>query len=79
MDEIECCVALDEAGVDEIEGCVALDEAGVDEVEGCETPANDEGVQDIANGSWLHKKLRAKVSMARYFCSFVAGPLKITG
>jgi hypothetical protein len=79
VDEIEGCVALDEAGVDEIEGCVALDEAGVDEVEGCEDPANGEGVQDIANGSRLHKKLRANISMERYFWRLVAGPLKITG
>ena len=51
----------------------------MDEVEGCETPVTDEGVHDIAKGSWLHKKLRAKVSMARYFSKAVAGPLKSTG
>ena len=51
----------------------------MDEVEGCESAAEDEGVHDIAKGSWLHKKLQAKVSMAWYFSSSVAGLLKITG
>jgi hypothetical protein len=51
----------------------------VDEVEGCEAPANDEGVDDIAKGSWLHKKLRAKVSITRNFSGSDADPLKITG
>jgi hypothetical protein len=47
---VECGVALEEAtgGVDKVEGC-----------EGCEAPANDEGVDIIAKGSWEHKKLRA--------------------
>jgi hypothetical protein len=63
--------------VDEVEGCEAT--AGVDKVEGCEAPANDEGVDDNAKGSRLHKKLREKASMARYFRGSVATPLKITG
>ena len=50
----------------------------MDEVEGCEAPADDE-VHDIAKGSCVHKKLRAKCSIARYFSRAVAGPLKITG
>jgi hypothetical protein len=51
----------------------------VDKVEGCEAPADDEEVQDIEKGSRLHKKLRAKISIRRYFSASVAGPLKITG
>ena len=51
----------------------------MDKVEGCEVVANDEGVHEIAKGSWLHRKLQAKVSMAWNFSRDVAGPLKITG
>ena len=60
--------------MDKVEGCE-------DELEGCEAPANDKlkGVHVIANGSRLHKKLRAKILTARYFSKFVAGPLKIMG
>ena len=72
VDNVEGCKAT--AGVDKVEGCEAT--AGVDEVEGCEAPANDKGVDDNAKGSRLHKKLRAKASMARYFWRSVATPLK---
>lgn len=67
--------------MDDIEGCEApANDVGMDEIEGCEAPADDvEGVHDIAKGSWVHKKLRAKRSMARYFSADVAGPLKIAG
>ena len=77
---VDCWVALKEAtaGVDNVEGCEDNVEGSGDDVEGSEAPANDKGVHDIAKGSWLHKKLQAKSSMARYLSRFVAGPLKIT-
>ena len=65
--------------MDNVEGCEDNVEGSEDNVEGSEVPANDEGVHDIAKGSQLHKKLRAKSSMAWYLSRFVAGPLKITG
>ena len=59
------------AGMDNVEG---------DDVEGDDVEGDDvEGVHVIAQGSCVHKKLRAKRSMAGYFSAAVAGPLKITG
>jgi hypothetical protein len=79
MAEIGGCKDKVEGCEDGVEGCEDGVEGCEDEVEGCEVPANDEGVHDIAKGSRLHKKFRAKVSMARYFWTSDAGPLKITG
>lgn len=63
---------------------VTLEEAtaDVDEVEGPDNDEGmvaDEGVDVVANGSWEHKKLRAKVSILLYLSRDVAGPVKMTG
>ena len=71
MDDVEGCEDNVEGSEDNVEG-------SEDDVEGSEALANDKGVHDIAKGSRLHKKLRAKSSMAQYLSRFVAGPLKIT-
>lgn len=78
MDEVEGCEAT--AVVDEVEGCEAIAEVDeVDEVEDCEATAEVDEVEgckaDIAKGSWLHKKLRAKCLMMRYISCSVASPL----
>ena len=50
---VECRVALEEATAGVVEGCALTDGKGVDD------PTDDEGVDDIAKGSRVHKKLRA--------------------
>jgi hypothetical protein len=77
--KVEGCEDEPESCEDELESCEDELESCEDELESCEAPAKDEGVLVIAKGSRLHKKLRANISMTRYFSRSDAPPLKITG